>query len=212
LPRRPPTTPRSRKPRPDELNRRVFLKRLAIFGGGGYVLACKPAAKAPPAPTVRPAWMAKALTTSHQTFTDDEYEVLSAAVERIFPRDQDEGAIDLGVPVYIDRMLTSPELHEMHDVVLGGVKTLAKRAEVSYHKRFQDLAPEEQDKLLEEFRNAPDKSGKQRVFESLFTLTMEGVLGDPSYGGNKDRKGWQLVNFDTSMPANYCPMPGKHGC
>ncbi|HUB05759.1 MAG TPA: gluconate 2-dehydrogenase subunit 3 family protein [Myxococcales bacterium] len=211
--RKRPPTPRSRKPREGEHNRRVFFQRLAVFGGGTYVLACKPTAKAPAAPaqTVRPGWIAKTLTSSHQTFTDAEYEVMSAAVERILPRDQDPGAIDVGVPVYIDRMLTSPELHEMHDVVLGGLAALEKRAEVSYHKRFPELAPEEQDKLLAEFRSAPDGSGRQHFFDMLFSLTMEGFFGDPSYGGNKNREGWALVNFDTSMPPGYDPMPGmKH--
>ncbi len=205
-----PAIPRSRKPREGEHDRRVFLRRLAFWGGGSYVLACRPAPNAEPPrpPTVKPSWMAKALTTSHQTFTDAEYETMSAAVERILPRDQDPGAIDLGVPVYIDRMLTSPELREMHDVVLGGLAALQRRAEVSYQKRFAALAPAEQDKLLEELRNAPDGSGKQRFFDALFTLTMEGALGDPSYGGNKDRQGWALVGFDTSMPPGYDPMPG----
>ena len=32
-------------------------------------------------------------------------------------------------------------------------------------------------------------------------LTLEGFLGDPSYGGNKDQVGWALVGFDTSEPA-----------
>ncbi|MHB8416491.1 MAG: gluconate 2-dehydrogenase subunit 3 family protein [Myxococcales bacterium] len=210
--KRPPIQ-RSRKPREGELNRRVFLHRLALWGGGGYVLACKPGAKSAPAPQapLKPSWMAKALTSSHQTFTDAEYETMSAAVERILPRDQDPGAIDLGVPVYIDRMLTSPELHEMHDVVLGGLTALERRAEVSHHQRFAALDPKDQDALLAEFRNAPDGSGKQHFFEALFTLTLEGAFGDPSYGGNKDRKGWALVGFDTSMPPGYDPMPGmKH--
>ena len=31
-------------------------------------------------------------------------------------------------------------------------------------------------------------------------LTMEGFLGDPSYGGNKDHVGWALMGFETSEP------------
>lgn len=201
---------RSRKPRESDLDRRVFLQRLALWGGGGWLVlgpACKRPPETPAKAPVKPGWMAKNLVSSHQTFTDAEYEVLSAATERLLPRDQDPGAIDLGVPVYVDRMLTSPELREMKGVVIGGLTLLEKRAEVSYGKSYAQLLPEQQDALLKECRDAPKGSGKQHFFEVLFALAMEGALGDPSYGGNKDRQGWALVGFDTSMPAGYMP-PG----
>jgi gluconate 2-dehydrogenase gamma chain len=182
------------------------------FGGGLVVLAqaCKVAPKlsAPGADgkaPVKPSWMAKSLTSSHQTFTDAEYDVMSAAVERVIPKDQDPGAIDAGMPGYIDRMLVSPELHEVKEVLAGGFIALEKRAEVKFQKRFPELTGEQQDSLLDEFRKAPEGSGKQHFFDTLVVMTLEGFLGDPSYGGNKDRMGWTLVGFDTSMPGGYMP-------
>jgi gluconate 2-dehydrogenase gamma chain len=36
-------------------------------------------------------------------------------------------------------------------------------------------------------------------FELLRTHTMYGFLGNPSYGGNRDRVGWKLIGFDDRM-------------
>ena len=48
--------------------------------------------------------------TSHRSLTNEEYDAVAAAVERICPRDEEPGAIDLGVPEYIDRALSTPTL------------------------------------------------------------------------------------------------------
>jgi gluconate 2-dehydrogenase gamma chain len=188
---------------------------MAFWGGGAVVLnqvACKvPPEKTPPVSAdapVKPSWVGKAgqaLTSSHQTFTDAEFEVMSAAVERILPKDQDPGAIEVGVPVYLDRMLVSPELHEAKEILTGGFTALEKRAETAFKKRFAELEPAQQDQLLDEFRKQPEGSNRQRFFDTLVVMTLEGFLGDPSYGGNKDRAGWTLVGFDTSMPGGYMP-------
>ncbi len=36
-------------------------------------------------------------------------------------------------------------------------------------------------------------------FELLRTHTLYGFLGNPSYGGNRDRVGWKLIGFDNHM-------------
>ncbi len=205
------TTRRVPKSPDSETSRRFFLQRLA-FVGGGVVLggaACRRPPAAPAAakaaPIVRPPWLDAALTSPHQSFTAEEYATVCAATERILPRDEDPGAIDAGVPEYIDRMLGDPELHEMRDVFKGGVAALGTLARARFKRRFAELAPEQQDQLLALFRDAPEGSPKGKFFETLMVLTMEGFLGDPSYGGNRDRVGWALVGFDTSMPPHYHP-------
>ncbi len=181
--------------------------------GGGFVVINQVACKEPPAKTpapdskapVKPSWANKVLTSSHQTFTDAEFEVMSAVVERIIPKDQDPGAIEAGVPEYLDRMLVSPELHESKEILQGGFTALEKRAETAFKKRFPELEPAQQDQLLDEFRKQPESSSRHVFFDLLVVMTLEGFLGDPAYGGNKDRAGWTLVGFDTSMPGGYMP-------
>jgi gluconate 2-dehydrogenase gamma chain len=62
---------------------------------------------------------------------------------------------------------------------------------------FAKATPEQQDDVLTvAFKEAPESSGEYKWYDLLITLTMEGFLGDPSYGGNKDKIGWKLVGFD----------------
>jgi gluconate 2-dehydrogenase gamma chain len=50
-------------------------------------------------------------------------------------------------------------------------------------------------------------------FELLRTHTMYGFLGNPSYGGNRDRVGWKLIGFEDRMafqhPFGYYDAPGN---
>lgn len=181
----------------------MFLHRLTFMGGGVVLLGgpgCKKeeAPKKPAGPSV--------LTTSHRTFTNDEFAVLSAACERILPKDEDPGAIELGVPKYIDGALQAPELQKMKEQFLAGLNALDRRAARAHKKGFHELPAEQQDALLTLFKDSDPGSGEAHFYELLLTLTMEGALGDPSYGGNKDKQGWALVGFNTHGPA-----PGYDG-
>ena len=60
---------------------------------------------------------------------------------------------------------------------------------------FAQARPEQQDELITIFKNSPEKSGEARWYEMFVVLTLEGFLGDPSYGGNKGEVGWKLVGF-----------------
>jgi gluconate 2-dehydrogenase gamma chain len=189
----------------EKLTRRTFVHRLSFFGGGVLLLgpACDVfTGKRSPPPPVKREW---ALVSSHRTFTDAEFRALSAAVDRILPRDADPGALDANVPEYIDRALVDPQLHEMRDDLIPGLGLLETRAHGSYQKAFADLSVEQRDQILDSLRKGEKGSMDQRLLELLIVLTMEGFLSDPSYGGNKDRVGWALVGFDTSMPADYQP-------
>jgi len=62
------------------------------------------------------------------------------------------------------------------------------------------LADAEKDALLAIFKDSAPTTGEGHFYELLLALTMEGFLGDPSYGGNKDLVGWALVGFDVARP------------
>ncbi len=175
----------------DELSRRVVVQRLA-FVGGGVVLwgGCKEAPKEAPPPPPK-----QALTSSHLTFTDDEFLVVTAAVDRVLPKDEDPGAVELGVPAYIDRALQAPQLAQMKQNFVPGVAALDRRCQRLFKVGFAKATPAQQDEVLTVFKDSPEKSGEARWYEMLIVLTLEGFLGDPSYGGNKDEQGWKLVGF-----------------
>jgi len=192
--------------------RRVFVQRLTFLGGG--VLLFGPAcnrwgAPVPPPPKVAQLDPQTLHSTSHYTFTNEDFLVMSAAVDRILPRDQDPGAVDANVPVYVDLVLLTPELHQMRQDFLEGLQQLKKRAVGTYRMPFPELSDDQKDTLLTEFKNAKKGSGEAQFYENLLVLTLEGFLGDPQYGGNKDKVGWKLVGFGTYVPPDYKPLQAE---
>lgn len=181
------------------------------MGGGAVLLgsACKKSEQA----SVDAGNAAKpnALVTSHRTFTNDEYKVVSAAVDRIVPADNDAGALDANVPEYIDRMLQSPELSSMREEFIAGTAALNRRSQRMFQKPFYDAAPEQRDELLRIFKDSKVGTGEEHYYELLIVLTMEGLLGDPSYGGNRDKVGWALVGFERVDSTKADPATGYDG-
>ncbi len=182
----------------DLLTRRALIQHLTFLGGGVVLLAGASCKKEPAqAPQKAPG----ALLTRHRTFTNDEFDSMAAACERILPRDQDPGAQDANVPEYIDRMLQSPELAQQRDLFVRGIEALNRRARSANRGLpFSQLPVEAQDALLSDYKGSRPDTGEAHFYELLVVLTLEGFLGDPSYGGNKDRVGWALVGFGTSEP------------
>jgi len=179
------------------------VKRLALAGGGAVVLgsACKDqpkeAPKQPQAPAPQDPTRAKTepLTTSHLTFTSEEFAILTACVDRMLPKDEDVGAVELGVPGFIDHILQTPQLSQMKQNFVPGLAALNRRCQRLHKVPFVAATPAQQDEVLTVFKNSPEGKGEARWYEMLVVLTMEGFLGDPSYGGNKDEQGWKLVGF-----------------
>jgi gluconate 2-dehydrogenase gamma chain len=190
--------PRAR-PKANRFSRRVFIHRLAFFGGGVVLIgpACK---RDPPVGDSKAGSDAGANPSANQTFTPEEMAVVSAACDRIIPRDQDPGAVDANVPRYIDRMLQTPEMRKIKAEFVPGVVGLNRQSSRLFGKGFAEATDAERDQVLTLFKESPPASDEARFFDLLMVFTLEGLLGDPSYGGNQDRVGWALVGFGTSEP------------
>jgi gluconate 2-dehydrogenase gamma chain len=190
-------------------SRREFMRRTAM-GFGSYLAissgACKreqPAPAAAPEPTPSgPALPPDGL----RALTPDQYRVIAAACERILPRDEDPGATDLGCATYIDRQLAKPEERALFGrPLIGGIEQIDKQAAGRYGHKFADATPEQQDELLGRWQKS-SRSGERAFFEVLYTLTLEGAFGDPSYGGNSGGRGFALVGFTPPLPRPGMPM------
>jgi gluconate 2-dehydrogenase gamma chain len=205
--------PRARPAR-SRLSRRSLIQRLSFFGGGVVLLgpACKRSEEKAKAPPADPGPLGTtAGGQALRTFSTFEYAVVAAAAERILPRDEDPGAVDADVPVYIDRILQTPALEPVREDFLGGVAALERRAQRMFQKGFSTLTAEQQDELLTLFRDSPPRSGEAHFFELLTVMSLEGYLGDPSYGGNKGKVGWRLMGFDTVGTVAMAPPEGHDG-
>jgi gluconate 2-dehydrogenase gamma chain len=136
---------------------------------------------------------------------------MTAAVDRILPRDQDPGALDANVPEYIDRMLQNPELHQMRLDFVAGTAALNRRSLRMFKQPFPEATAAQRDELLRLFRDSAPGTGEENYYSLLVTLTLEGFLGDPSYGGNKDKVGWALVGFEKVDATKADPGQGYDG-
>src|SRR5215471_8174726 len=109
-------------------SRRVLIHRLSFFGGGVVLLgaACKRQGPKSPAPEAErsPPDSGRA----HAIFNEEQWATMSAACERIIPHDQDPGALEADVPLYIERMLQTPELVGMKNSFITGTNALGKHA------------------------------------------------------------------------------------
>ncbi|RKH29334.1 gluconate 2-dehydrogenase subunit 3 family protein [Corallococcus praedator] len=198
---------------PRRLSRRTFIQRLTFFGGGVVLLggaACKRSKDPEPAKPSEPSGTT-ATGQALRTFSAFEYAVVVAATERLLPRDEDPGAQDADVALYIDRILETQGLESMHRDFLQGLAALERRADRMFQTGFAKATPAQQDELLAIFKDSAAGSGEAHFFELLMTLSLEGFLGDPSYGGNKGRVGWRLMGFDTVGTIAMAPPEGYDG-
>ncbi|HEX9879699.1 MAG TPA: gluconate 2-dehydrogenase subunit 3 family protein [Candidatus Binatia bacterium] len=122
--------------------------------------------------------------------------IVEAAAARIFPTTTTPGATEAGVLNYIVRLLTEvyPELDSRYR---DGCRALNRHAKRRFGLGFLSITHEDQDAVLADFEAGRVPEFKQGAvfFETLRDHTMEGVLGEPAYGGNRDLLGWKLVGF-----------------
>jgi gluconate 2-dehydrogenase gamma chain len=153
---------------------------------GALLRGAAAATSAPPALPSAP--------TSLQSLTSAEYTTLTAIVERIYPRDDTPGAVDLGVPEFIDRALAGSSLPAWSDGLLTGLARLELESFRRFAVGFADARPVDQDALVATWageRGADDA----RWIKRLTTATIEGVLTDPIHGGNRDAGGWRTFGL-----------------
>jgi len=186
------------------VSRRRFCQDLVYVGFGSYLAFATGACRrrrpddVSPSPPDEPGFC-----------TPAEYLTLAAACERLFPRDDDPGAVDLNVPRYVDRQLVSDDFSGWQESFRVHLVDLDADAQSHHQRPFAQLKPEEQDAVIEGWASGPRE--RQSFMRRLMHLTLEGVFGDPSYGGNRDGKGWALVGFEPSEPRPGEPhrMVGK---
>lgn len=155
-----------------------------------------------------------------------DFKTLSAATERIFPEDDNgPGAIELGVPYFIDHQLAGSfgyndqeymqgPFHEgsdfqgyqtplkRHQIFMEGIRGLDHESNKKFDGAFRDVEDDQQDDILKKFDD--DKVKLKGVKASMFfdllkDVTMAGAYGDPLYGGNIGMEGWKMKEYPGSQ-------------
>jgi len=139
----------------------------------------------------------------------DKFNILQsamAACERIFPRDASPGALDLGVPQYVDGAFDAHPLPPWTEGLRAGLARLDLQATRDFAAPFFHLGPKDQDALLTSWETDVDADNASFV-RNLIVATLEGAFAAPAYGGNRDSAGWSSLGFpiDPFPPAKGAP-------
>jgi gluconate 2-dehydrogenase gamma chain len=234
------------------LNRRAFLISTAVTGAAGSVVGAQTASRdgelgAPPQ-TLRGAvpWQpgaadspTEASGTGYTFFNPSEQAFVEAAVARLIPSDPvGPGALEAGVPFFLDRQLAGPYGGGAH-FYLGGpwqkgspeqgyqmrftpaqlyraaIAAIDRAVASSYNgASFAKRGAADQDqvlKSLEEGALSLDGGVDAKGFFAAFLQNVkEGYFADPIYGGNRDMAAWKMIGFPGAH-YNYKEWVARHG-
>lgn len=176
--------------------------------------------------------------TAYVFFTPEEARFVEAAVARLIPNDElGGGAVEAGVPFFIDRQLAGEFGRAQRWYMLGpwaegdpnqgyqsrmvpaqmyraAIREIDAHCRSTYSNRnFAALTADEQDKVLHGVETGDIKLADAPgpvFFELFLSNTTEGFFSDPLYGGNRDMIGWKLIGFPGAH-YDYRPYVAKHG-
>lgn len=175
------------------LERREFLRRLALLAGASAI------------PLTFPACRQRSTKGARQARTLDPHEwaVIEEAASRIVPTDDLPGAREANVVGFIDAELAHPSFAVFRREVRGGVRALDELARARFRRSFDQIAPADRDAVLSAIQAGEGSRGTLRTahfFQVLFTFTIEGLLCDPVHGGNAGAVGWTVIGYTPSGP------------
>ena len=184
------------------MDRRELIQRAATLLGGavsssaiaGILAGC---VSTPPSPS-------PSAGAAHAFFTADEMRIVTAMADQIIPRTDTPGALDAGVPSYVDRMMAGYYQDNERDILRLGMRAVTTDASELAGKHFADLSPEQQVMLMKEYdrlavdqnrRMARDPKEPPHFFRLIKELTIVGFCTSEA-GATK---------FLT-----YAPIPGPY--
>jgi gluconate 2-dehydrogenase gamma chain len=141
--------------------------------------------------------------SSEHALTPPQLRTLEAFIDRLIPRDENgPGAVDAGAQNYIDRQLAG-YLRDEKDAFIAGLDAVDAYARRVHGAPLADLSAEKRDQVLTaiDTNRAEGLPAGQAFFNRARRLTLEGMFGDPYYGGNKNFAGWDLIKYPGPRPA-----------
>ena len=122
---------------------------------------------------------------------------LETWAETLIPADQDAGAKQAGVVLYIDRQLTR-KYKKLQPDYRQALAAIDRAAQQLRGVPFTQLAADDRTTLLVNLEagktdRAIFSDGGKAAFEMVLSHTLQGFYGNPRHGGNKDYASWRMV-------------------
>jgi len=149
-------------------------------------------------PLVQISALAAPAPSVASVFTPDQMRLIDAVVNRLIPSDElGPGGGESGVPFYLARSFAG-HLSGERKVFSEGLAAIDAAARARHDTAFVQLSPAQQDVFLTamEMNEVPGfRPDSRTFFNRVRQLTLEGMFGDPWYGGNKAFAGWDLIRY-----------------
>jgi len=135
-------------------------------------------------------------------FTEAQAAEVEAMAAQIIPSDGTPGAREAHVINFIDRALVTFEKNQQQAYVKGLQELDGQtKALVPSATKFSALTSDQQIQVLTAMEKTP-------FFNLVRTHTITGFFASPIHGGNYNKVGWKLVNYDDSL--NHKPPFGYY--
>ena len=148
--------------------------------------------------TLVPVAALTATAQSRATALSPAYrQILDAFVDRLVPKDElGPGALEMGAAQYIDLALADALAAEK-GAFTDGLAATDAFSRKQFDAPFHLLSEEKKDGVLTalESGQVPDFPNARAFFARVRRLTLEGIFGDPYYGGNQNFAGWDLIRY-----------------
>jgi gluconate 2-dehydrogenase gamma chain len=167
------------------ISRREAIRRAALLAG--IVLS--------------PEWLSvvdlAAAPAQASSLTPAQGALVSAIADRILPRTDTPGALDVGVPAFIDLLYGQFMTDGERQMLTSGLTEVEAAANATQGAPFSTLTAERQDALLRGIARA-EESQEQGFFRLIRSATILGYFTSEQVGKN-------VLNYD--------PVPGRYeGC
>jgi gluconate 2-dehydrogenase gamma chain len=138
----------------------------------------------------------RAMDEPQKLLSTAEERILSAIAERIFPKSDTPGAVEIGAVDYIQIALAG-DYAPLLPLYRRGLRAVKRHAKARFAAEFLSLNDEQQDLVLKDFESGavPGCRAAAEFFETVHCHVLEGIFCEPHYGGNKNMMGWRLVDF-----------------
>ncbi len=126
--------------------------------------------------------------------TTERSKTLRAVVGRVLPGVEGPGAVATDAAAGFEQALRHPFMRGLRPGVEALLDRLQAGAAQLHSRDFAVCSAEQQDDLLRALERDPSPWTRW-LFRSLIAFSLEGLLGDPSHGGNRDCLGWQSAGL-----------------
>ncbi|MDO8677892.1 MAG: gluconate 2-dehydrogenase subunit 3 family protein [Acidobacteriota bacterium] len=183
------------------VSRRELLKRAGLAGAALTIPASALPGEAPPnaeAPHKGVPYEQAPRREPLENLTAAESDLLEAICARIVPTDATgPGAREARAAHYIDRALGGA-LASSRPAYTAGFAAFERYCRSSRGAPFLELSERDQDSVLIDVETGSATgftSSSGAFFGMVRTHTLQGMFGDPYYGGNANFVGWDLIGY-----------------